>query len=96
MPPPPPVDLSCRVTQLLERLNEVVEKSNLFDPDHAGPEEELESLRRHLESLGSNTGPSAVETPFTTHAGGLGSSPVGKGQARMQLLVWGQAELLPT
>uniref|UniRef100_A0A670YQ04 ATP-binding cassette sub-family A member 2 n=1 Tax=Pseudonaja textilis TaxID=8673 RepID=A0A670YQ04_PSETE len=48
---------NSRVTQLLERLNEVVEKSNLFDPDHAGPEEELESLRRHLESLGSSTRP---------------------------------------
>uniref|UniRef100_A0A8D2KS45 ATP-binding cassette sub-family A member 2 n=1 Tax=Varanus komodoensis TaxID=61221 RepID=A0A8D2KS45_VARKO len=42
------------VTQLLERLNEVVEKSNLFDPDHAGLEEQLESLRRPLESLSSS------------------------------------------
>ncbi|XP_039200906.1 ATP-binding cassette sub-family A member 2 isoform X2 [Crotalus tigris] len=58
---------NSRVTQLLERLNEVVEKSNLFHPDHAGPEEELESLRRHLESLGSSSGPSAVETQFTSH-----------------------------
>uniref|UniRef100_A0A8C5RJB7 ATP-binding cassette sub-family A member 2 n=1 Tax=Laticauda laticaudata TaxID=8630 RepID=A0A8C5RJB7_LATLA len=60
---------NSRVTQLLERLNEVVEKSNLFDPDHAGPEEKLESLRRHLESLGSSTRPSTVETHFTTHTG---------------------------
>uniref|UniRef100_A0A8C6Y5X6 ATP-binding cassette sub-family A member 2 n=1 Tax=Naja naja TaxID=35670 RepID=A0A8C6Y5X6_NAJNA len=48
---------NSRVTQLLEQLKEVVQKSNLFDPDHTGPEEELESLRRHLESLGSSTRP---------------------------------------
>lgn len=95
------------MTQLLERLNEVVEKSNLFDPDHAGPEEELESLRRHLESLGSSSsssGPSAVETQFASHTGGSGSSPVGKGRpgcsclsllVARRLLLWGQAELLP-
>uniref|UniRef100_A0ABM5F6R9 ATP-binding cassette sub-family A member 2 isoform X2 n=1 Tax=Pogona vitticeps TaxID=103695 RepID=A0ABM5F6R9_9SAUR len=55
------------VTQLLERLNEVVEKSNLFDPDHAGLEEELESLRRHLESFGSNE-PGTMETHFSDQA----------------------------
>ncbi|XP_063172407.1 LOW QUALITY PROTEIN: ATP-binding cassette sub-family A member 2 [Candoia aspera] len=55
------------VTQLLERLNEVVEKSNLFDPGRAGPEEELESLRHHLEFLGGS-GPSAVEVPFAAEA----------------------------
>uniref|UniRef100_A0A670KMZ7 ATP-binding cassette sub-family A member 2 n=1 Tax=Podarcis muralis TaxID=64176 RepID=A0A670KMZ7_PODMU len=55
------------VTQLLERLNEVVEKSNLFDPDHAGLEEELESLRRHLESLSSSE-PNTMETHFSNRA----------------------------
>ncbi|XP_042333674.1 ATP-binding cassette sub-family A member 2 isoform X3 [Sceloporus undulatus] len=58
---------NSKVTQLLERLNEVVEKSNLFDPDHAGLEEELESLRRRLESLGSNE-PTAMETHFSNRA----------------------------
>uniref|UniRef100_A0A8B9T0B0 ATP-binding cassette sub-family A member 2 n=1 Tax=Anas platyrhynchos TaxID=8839 RepID=A0A8B9T0B0_ANAPL len=42
------------VTQLLEHLSEVVEQSNLFDPDHPGLEEELESLRRRLEALSSS------------------------------------------
>lgn len=46
----------------------MVEESNLFDPDHPGLEEELESLRRHLESLGSNE-PSAMETHFSNQAG---------------------------
>nr|XP_056716199.1 ATP-binding cassette sub-family A member 2 [Euleptes europaea] len=58
---------NSKVTQLLERLNEVVEESNLFDPDHAGLEEELESLRHHLESLSSNE-PSAMETHFSNQA----------------------------
>ncbi|XP_075762141.1 ATP-binding cassette sub-family A member 2 [Pelodiscus sinensis] len=55
------------VTQLLERLNEVVEESNLFDPEHAGLEEELESLRRQLEALGSSE-PSSMETHFDSGA----------------------------
>ncbi|KAH0615615.1 hypothetical protein JD844_005073 [Phrynosoma platyrhinos] len=58
---------NSKVTQLLERLNEVVEKSNLFDPNNAGLEEELESLRHHLESLGSNE-PTAMETHFSNQA----------------------------
>uniref|UniRef100_A0A8C0G2T6 ATP-binding cassette sub-family A member 2 n=1 Tax=Chelonoidis abingdonii TaxID=106734 RepID=A0A8C0G2T6_CHEAB len=60
------------VTQLLERLNEVVEESNLFDPNHPGLEEELESLRRQLESL-SNSEPSSMETHFDTSGFTLGS-----------------------
>lgn len=56
------------MTQLLERLNEVVEESNLFDPQHPGLEEELESLRRQLESL-SNSEPSSMETHFDSRAG---------------------------
>nr|XP_060613289.1 ATP-binding cassette sub-family A member 2-like isoform X2 [Anolis sagrei ordinatus] len=56
------------VTQLLERLNEVVEKSKLFDPDGGGLEAELDSLRRHLESLGSSA-PSAMESHFRQRDG---------------------------
>ncbi|GCC24765.1 hypothetical protein chiPu_0003167 [Chiloscyllium punctatum] len=55
------------VTQLLERINEVVEESNLFDPDRRGLEEELESLRRHLESM--NNDPSSVENHFNNSKG---------------------------
>uniref|UniRef100_A0A8B9MKZ8 ATP-binding cassette sub-family A member 2 n=1 Tax=Accipiter nisus TaxID=211598 RepID=A0A8B9MKZ8_9AVES len=42
------------VTQLLEHLSEVVEQSSLFDPQHPGLEEELESLRQRLEALSSS------------------------------------------
>uniref|UniRef100_A0A4W3GV29 ATP-binding cassette sub-family A member 2 n=1 Tax=Callorhinchus milii TaxID=7868 RepID=A0A4W3GV29_CALMI len=55
------------VTQLLERINEVVEESNLFDPDRPGLEEELESLRRHLESMSND--PSSVENHFNSSQG---------------------------
>ncbi|XP_074871184.1 ATP-binding cassette sub-family A member 2 isoform X2 [Carettochelys insculpta] len=55
------------VTQLLERLNEVVEESNLFDPEHPGLEEQLESLRRQLESL-STSEPSSIESHFDSRA----------------------------
>lgn len=58
----------CRVTQLLEHLSEVVEQSNLFDPEHPGLEEELESLRRRLEALSSSE-PSSMETHFSSWAG---------------------------
>uniref|UniRef100_A0A672UE88 ATP-binding cassette sub-family A member 2 n=1 Tax=Strigops habroptila TaxID=2489341 RepID=A0A672UE88_STRHB len=51
------------VTQLLEHLTEAVEQSSLFDPEHPGLEEELESLRRHLEALSSSE-PSSMETHF--------------------------------
>ncbi|XP_015135098.2 ATP-binding cassette sub-family A member 2 isoform X5 [Gallus gallus] len=56
------------VTQLLEHLSEVVEQSNLFDPEHPGLEEELESLRRRLEALSSSE-PSSMETHFSSRAG---------------------------
>ncbi|PKU38623.1 atp-binding cassette sub-family a member 2 [Limosa lapponica baueri] len=62
-----PVPLA-RVTQLLEHLSEVVEQSSLFDPQHAGLEEELESLRRRLEALSSSE-PSSMETHFSNRAG---------------------------
>ncbi|XP_055516314.1 ATP-binding cassette sub-family A member 2 [Leucoraja erinacea] len=69
------------VTQLLERINEVVEESNLFDPDRPGLEEELESLRRHLESM--NNDPSSVENHFNnTYGFTLGS--VVKDRAELQ------------
>lgn len=61
---------SCRVTQLLEHLSEAVEQSSLFDPEHPGLEEELESLRRHLEALSSSE-PSSMETHFSNPAGRL-------------------------
>lgn len=56
------------MTQLLEHLSEVVEQSNLFDPEHPGLEEELESLRRRLEALSSSE-PSSMETHFSSRAG---------------------------
>lgn len=59
---------SCRVTQLLEHLSEVVEQSSLFDPQHPGLEEELESLRRRLEALSSSE-PGSMETHFSNPAG---------------------------
>ncbi|MBN3323823.1 ABCA2 protein, partial [Atractosteus spatula] len=43
---------------------EVVEQNHLFDPDRPGLEEELESLRHHLESLSS--APSGMESGFNT------------------------------
>ncbi|KFW82738.1 ATP-binding cassette sub-family A member 2, partial [Manacus vitellinus] len=56
------------VTQLLEHLSEAVEQSSLFDPRHPGLEEELESLRRHLEALSSSE-PSSMETHFSSQTG---------------------------
>uniref|UniRef100_A0A8C3RDR9 ATP-binding cassette sub-family A member 2 n=1 Tax=Cyanoderma ruficeps TaxID=181631 RepID=A0A8C3RDR9_9PASS len=56
------------VTQILEHLSEAVEQSSLFDPQHPGLEEELESLRRHLEAL-SSPEPSSAETHFSSRAG---------------------------
>uniref|UniRef100_A0A8C9NAR9 ATP-binding cassette sub-family A member 2 n=1 Tax=Serinus canaria TaxID=9135 RepID=A0A8C9NAR9_SERCA len=55
------------VTQILEHLSEAVEQSSLFDPQHPGLEEELESLRRHLEAL-SSPEPSSMETHFSRPA----------------------------
>ncbi|KFU85349.1 ATP-binding cassette sub-family A member 2, partial [Chaetura pelagica] len=53
------------VTQLLGRG---VKKPSLFDPQHPGLEEELESLRRHLEALSSSE-PSSMETHFSNRPG---------------------------
>uniref|UniRef100_A0A8C9P6X7 ABC-2 type transporter transmembrane domain-containing protein n=1 Tax=Spermophilus dauricus TaxID=99837 RepID=A0A8C9P6X7_SPEDA len=44
------------VTQLLERLNRVVEEGNLFDPARPSLGSELEALRHDLEALSSGPG----------------------------------------
>lgn len=64
---------SHRVTQILEHLSEAVEQSSLFDPQHPGLEEELESLRQHLEAL-SSPEPSSMETHLSSRAGALCSA----------------------
>lgn len=61
LPPPYPIAtadiLRCsRVTQLLERLNRVVEEGNLFDPVRPSLGSELEALRQRLEALSSGPG----------------------------------------
>lgn len=71
----------CRVTQLLERLNRVVEEGNLFDPVRPSLGSDLEALRQHLEALSS--GPSTWESHSARPAGvpcvgmawGLGGGP---------------------
>lgn len=40
-----------RVTQLLERISEVVEQNRLFTSDRPGLGQDLETLQQHLESL---------------------------------------------
>uniref|UniRef100_A0A8C5QFN3 ATP-binding cassette sub-family A member 2 n=1 Tax=Leptobrachium leishanense TaxID=445787 RepID=A0A8C5QFN3_9ANUR len=60
---------NSQVTQLLERINEVVEESNLFDTDRPGLAEELESLRHHVESLSSD--PSSLESHFYSQPGNV-------------------------
>lgn len=55
------------VTQLLERIGEVVEQNHLFTSDGPTLGEELESLQRHLESLSSAQSP--LETGFNTSHG---------------------------
>uniref|UniRef100_A0A3B3QVD2 ATP-binding cassette sub-family A member 2 n=1 Tax=Paramormyrops kingsleyae TaxID=1676925 RepID=A0A3B3QVD2_9TELE len=50
------------VTQLLERISEVVEQNHLFAADRPGLGEELESLQHHLEGLSTEPGP--LETHF--------------------------------
>uniref|UniRef100_A0AAY4B7W4 ABC-2 type transporter transmembrane domain-containing protein n=1 Tax=Denticeps clupeoides TaxID=299321 RepID=A0AAY4B7W4_9TELE len=52
------------VTQLLERISEVVEQNHLFTSDRPGLGEELESLQQHLESLSSAQSP--LESHFNT------------------------------
>ncbi|XP_078141495.1 ATP-binding cassette sub-family A member 2 [Centroberyx gerrardi] len=45
------------VTQLLDRISEVVEQNHLFTPDRPGLGQELETLQQHLESLSSTPSP---------------------------------------
>uniref|UniRef100_A0AAR2KNL7 ATP-binding cassette sub-family A member 2 n=1 Tax=Pygocentrus nattereri TaxID=42514 RepID=A0AAR2KNL7_PYGNA len=52
------------VTQLLERIGEVVEQNHLFMSDRPSLGEELESLQQHLESLSSAQSP--LENRFNT------------------------------
>ncbi|CAD7667769.1 unnamed protein product [Nyctereutes procyonoides] len=62
------------VTQLLERLNRVVEEGNLFDPARPSLGSELEALRQHLEALrsGPDTWESRLDRP-TASSFSLGS-----------------------
>lgn len=55
------------VTQLLERISEVVEQNHLFTSDRPSLGEELESLQQHLESLSSAQGP--LESHYNTSHG---------------------------
>ncbi|KAG7480487.1 hypothetical protein MATL_G00056620 [Megalops atlanticus] len=55
------------VTQLLDRISEVVEQNHLFAPERPGLGEELESLQMHLESLSTTSGP--LDTRFNTSQG---------------------------
>lgn len=58
---------SFSVTQLLERIGEVVEQNHLFAPEGPTLGEELESLQQHLESLSSAQAP--LENGFNTSHG---------------------------
>lgn len=74
-PPPRPVgDLPwrCRVTQLLESLNRVVEEGNLFDPARPSLGSELEALRQHLEAL--RAGPDPWESHLDRPTGRPGAA----------------------
>uniref|UniRef100_A0A8C9YSP4 ATP-binding cassette sub-family A member 2 n=1 Tax=Sander lucioperca TaxID=283035 RepID=A0A8C9YSP4_SANLU len=53
------------VTQLLERISEVVEQNRLFTSDRPGLGHELETLQQHLESLSSTPLPPDYNTSFT-------------------------------
>lgn len=48
---------SVSVTQLLQRISEVVEQNRLFTSDRPGLGQELETLQQHLESLSSTSAP---------------------------------------
>ena len=65
----------CRVTQLLERLNRVVEEGNLFDPARPSLGSELEALRQHLEAL--RLGPDTWESRLDRPTGAPGQSGQG-------------------
>uniref|UniRef100_A0A2I3G248 ATP-binding cassette sub-family A member 2 n=1 Tax=Nomascus leucogenys TaxID=61853 RepID=A0A2I3G248_NOMLE len=54
------------VTQLLERLDRVVEEGNLFDPARPSLGSELEALRQHLEALSVGPGTSGSHLDRST------------------------------
>uniref|UniRef100_A0A2K5HHX3 ABC transporter domain-containing protein n=1 Tax=Colobus angolensis palliatus TaxID=336983 RepID=A0A2K5HHX3_COLAP len=54
------------VTQLLERLDRVVEEGNLFDPARPSLGSELEALRQHLEALSAGPGTSGSHLDRST------------------------------
>uniref|UniRef100_A0A673ZE05 ATP-binding cassette sub-family A member 2 n=1 Tax=Salmo trutta TaxID=8032 RepID=A0A673ZE05_SALTR len=54
------------VTQLLERIREVVLQNHLFTADRPGLGQELESLQQHLESLSTSAGPYSLDNNFNT------------------------------
>ncbi|XP_031662332.1 ATP-binding cassette sub-family A member 2 isoform X3 [Oncorhynchus kisutch] len=57
------------VTQLLERIREVVLQNHLFTADRPGLGQELESLQQHLESLSTLAGPYPLDNNFNTSQG---------------------------
>uniref|UniRef100_A0A673ZFD4 ATP-binding cassette sub-family A member 2 n=1 Tax=Salmo trutta TaxID=8032 RepID=A0A673ZFD4_SALTR len=61
------------VTQLLERIREVVLQNHLFTADRPGLGQELESLQQHLESLSTSAGPYSLDNNFNTSQGVLAS-----------------------
>ncbi|XP_052335102.1 ATP-binding cassette sub-family A member 2-like isoform X2 [Oncorhynchus keta] len=57
------------VTQLLERISDVVLQNHLLTADRPGLGQELESLQQHLERLSTPTGPSPLDNGFNTSQG---------------------------
>uniref|UniRef100_A0A8C7RNS4 ATP-binding cassette sub-family A member 2 n=1 Tax=Oncorhynchus mykiss TaxID=8022 RepID=A0A8C7RNS4_ONCMY len=57
------------VTQLLERISDVVLQNHLLTADRPGLGQELESLQQHLERLSTPTGPSSLDNGFNTSQG---------------------------
>ncbi|KAM7392169.1 hypothetical protein PAMP_022799 [Pampus punctatissimus] len=73
------------VTQLLERISEVVEQNRLFTADRPGLGEELETLQRHLESL--STTPLPSDYNFTNNQGFMLASVLKNQSVFQQFLV---------
>uniref|UniRef100_A0AAZ3S8N3 ATP-binding cassette sub-family A member 2 n=1 Tax=Oncorhynchus tshawytscha TaxID=74940 RepID=A0AAZ3S8N3_ONCTS len=57
------------VTQLLERISDVVLQNHLLTADRPGLGQELESLQQHLERLSTPTGRSPLDNGFNTSQG---------------------------
>ncbi|KAM9393672.1 ATP-binding cassette sub-family A member 2 [Pholidichthys leucotaenia] len=73
------------VTQLLERISQVVEQNRLFSSDRPGLGEELETLQQHLESLSS--APLPPDSNFNNSQGFTLSSVLKNPPAFHQFLV---------